>query len=163
MASGSEQLSVVEKIVGDNYDDDEDFEGDDLQSSDEVRILSMIGSSAISDRQVIFSRHRLSHLFGYKAGSVLWARLWANFLLNSNNQEKNSVHSWARSGVSWGSVYFTDWTGPETGSYKSILGTGPEVTDSWIKRLESLLFALACIIALRDTPLENLVWKIEIL
>jgi len=38
--SGSEQLSVVEKIIGDeddDYDDDEDFEGDDLQSSDEVR------------------------------------------------------------------------------------------------------------------------------
>ena len=41
MASSSEQLSVVEKIVGDednDYDDDEDSEGDELQSSDEVSI-----------------------------------------------------------------------------------------------------------------------------
>jgi len=52
MASGDEQLSEVEKIVGkedDDYGDDEDFEGDDLQSSDEVSILSVIGSSEISD------------------------------------------------------------------------------------------------------------------
>ena len=52
MASSSEQLSVVEKIVGDednDYDDDEDSEGDELQSSDEVSIASMIESGVISD------------------------------------------------------------------------------------------------------------------
>ena len=51
MASRSEQLSVVEKIVGDEDDDydDEDFKGDDLQSSDEVSIVSVIGSSTISE------------------------------------------------------------------------------------------------------------------
>ena len=49
MASSSEQLSVVEKIVGDednDYDDDEDSE---LQSSDEVSIASVIESGVISD------------------------------------------------------------------------------------------------------------------
>jgi len=47
---------MVEKIVGDEddgyddgYDDNKDFEGDDLQFSDEVSILSVIGSSALSD------------------------------------------------------------------------------------------------------------------
>ena len=52
MASSSEQLSVVEKIVGDednDYDDDEDSEGDELQSSDEVSIASVIESGVISD------------------------------------------------------------------------------------------------------------------
>ena len=52
MASSSKQLSVVEKIVGDednDYDDDEDSEGDELQSSDEVSIASVIESGVISD------------------------------------------------------------------------------------------------------------------
>ena len=52
MASSNEQLSAVEKIVGDednDYDDDEDSEGDELQSSDEVSIASVIESGVISD------------------------------------------------------------------------------------------------------------------
>jgi len=51
MASSSEQLSVVEKIVGDkddDYDEDEDFEGDNLQSSDEVSIIE--SNTGISDK-----------------------------------------------------------------------------------------------------------------
>jgi len=49
MACRDEQLSMVEKIVGDkddDYDDSKDFEGDELQPSNEV---SVIGSSTISN------------------------------------------------------------------------------------------------------------------